>query len=66
MLSLLIWVLGCSSTGSTNKKPDGAKTVPMEIEKRDEDDTIRSLLKKFDFNIFQMEDGNNRFKSIRE
>ena len=66
MLSLLIWVSGCSSTGSTNKKPDGAKTTPMEIEERDKDDTPRSLIIKFDFNIFQMKDGNNRFKSIRE
>jgi hypothetical protein len=38
----------------------------MEIEERDKDDTPRSLLKKFDFNIFQMKDGNNRFKSIRD
>ena len=66
MLNLLIWVSGCSTTGSTNKKPDGAKTVPMEIEEREADDTPRTLLKKFNFNIFQMKDGNNRLKSIRE
>ena len=65
MLSSLTWVSGCSSTGS-NKKPDGALTLPMEKEERDESDTARTLLKKFEFNLKQIKDGNLRFKKIRE
>ena len=65
MLSSLTWVSGCSSTGS-NKKPDGALTLPMEKEDRDESDTARTLLKKFEFNLKQIKDGNLRFKKIRD
>ena len=66
ILSSLIWVSGCSSTGGTNKAPDGALTLPMDSQERTEDDTPRTLLKKFEFNLKELNDGNNRFKSIRE
>jgi len=65
MLNSLIWVAGCSSTGR-NKKPDGALTLPMESEIRDELDTPRTLLKKFEFNLKSIKEGNLRFKKIRE
>lgn len=65
ILSSLIWVSACSSTGS-NKKPDGALTLPMEKEVRNESDTIRTLLEKFELNLKQIDDGNLRFKKIRE
>lgn len=65
MLSSLTWVSGCSSTGS-NKKPDGALTLPMGKKERNELDTARTLLKKFEFNLNQIDDGNLRFKKIRE
>lgn len=65
MLSSLTWVSGCSSTGS-NKKPDGALTLPMDKKERDENDTARTLLKKFEFNLNQIKDGNLRFEKIRE
>lgn len=65
MLNTLIWVSGCSSIGS-NKKPDGALTLPMEFDARDESDTPRTLLKKFEFNLKSINEGNLRFKKIRE
>lgn len=65
MLNSLIWVSGCSNTGS-NKKPDGALTLPMDSQERDEDDTSRTLLKKFEFNLKELKDGNLRFEKIRE
>lgn len=64
MLSSLTWVSGCSSTGGG--KPDGALTLPMDVQERTEADTIRSLLRKFEFNIKEIKDGNIRFKKIRE
>ena len=66
MLSTLIWVSACSSTGDINRKPDGALTLPMDYEERTEADTPRSLLRKFEFNIKELLDGNFRFKKIRE
>lgn len=65
ILNLLIWVSACSSTGS-NKKPDGALTLPMDFQERTEADTPRTLLKKFEFNFKELVDGNIRFKSIRD
>lgn len=47
-------------------KPDGALTLPMEYQERTEDDTVRTLLDKFEFNLFQIQDGNLRFEKIRE
>lgn len=64
-LNLLIWVSGCSSTGS-NKKPDGALTLPMELFERTEDDTPRTAVKKLLQCNGQIKDGNLRFKKIRD
>lgn len=66
MLSTLTWVSGCSSTGSGVDKPDSALTLPMQYEERDADDTPRSLLKKFEFNLKELLDGNRRFEDIRD
>ncbi len=65
ILNFLIWVSGCS-TSTAIKKPDGALTLPMEKEVLAEDDTTRTLLEKFYFNLNQLEDGNLRFELIRE
>lgn len=66
ILSLLIWVSGCSSTGDSSRKPDGALTLPMDFEERTQADTPRSLLRKFEFNLKELFDGNFRFEKIRE
>ena len=66
ILSLSIWVSACSSTGSINKKPDGALTLPMDAQNVDKEDTPATLLEKFYYNLNQIEDGNLRFQLIRE
>lgn len=66
ILNLLIWVSGCSNTGSIIKKPDGALTLPMDKMSVDKDDTPATLLEKFYYNQNQIEDGNLRFQLIRE
>jgi len=65
MLSLSIWVSSCSNE-TVYTKPDGALTLPMDFEVRTEADTTRTLLKKFEFNLKQILDGNFRFENIRE
>ena len=65
MLNSLIWVSGCSSTGS-NKKPDGALTLPMDLFERTEDDPPRTCVAKLLQCNTEIKDGNLRFKKIRE
>lgn len=66
MLSSLIWVSGCSSTGSVSRKPDGALTLPMELFERTSDDTPRTCVVKLLQCNTEVKDGNFRFKKIRE
>lgn len=66
ILSLLLWVSGCSSTGGVNCKPDSALTLPMETYERDADDTPRSCVVKLLRSNNQIKDGNLRFQVIRE
>jgi len=65
MLNLLIWVSACSPN-VIRVKPDGALTVPMEKQERDETDTVRTLLEKFELNSQAIDEGNKRFQKIRE
>ena len=65
ILSSPIWVSGCSSD-PIRIKPNGALTVPMDKQVRDETDTTRTLLIKFEENLKSIDEGNSRFKAIRD
>ena len=64
ILFLAIWVSACQSD-PIYVKPNGALTVPMEKKVRDEFDTTRTLLIKFEHNAQAIDEGNARFKAIR-
>ena len=60
ILSLSTWVSACGNS-LVRVKPDGALTVPMEKQERDEVDTVRTLLENQ-----AIDEGNKRFQKIRE
>jgi len=64
MFYILTWVSSC--TKIVKIKPDGALTVPIEKEVRDEFDTPRTLLIKFEHNNEAIDDANKRLEVIRE
>lgn len=66
MLSSLIWVSGCSSTGGNVGKPSTALTLPMDLFERTNDDTPRNCVVKLLQCNSEIKDGNLRFQKIRE
>lgn len=64
MLSLPIWVSGCSQT-PVRIKSDGALTVPVEKEMIDSLDTPRTLYVKFLKNSLNIDEANKRFEALR-
>ena len=65
ILSLPIWVSACTPD-PIRIKPNGALTLPMDKEVRDASDTPRTLLIKFEKNNQAIDEGNKRFKLIRD
>jgi len=65
ILNSLIWASGCTPD-PIRVKPNGALTIPMDKEIRDETDTPRTLLIKFELNNEAIDEGNKRFEQLRK
>ena len=66
ILPLMMLALTSCSGSSVYIKPDGALTVPMDKAELSEGDTFRDLVEKFLLRGNAIDEGNLRFKAIRE